>query len=229
MGGLVTKISAAKARWSNRSVDSAVPSSLDGADKVPDTIGKEDLDAIVRVAKEFGLQYKGRSDENWLKHDTATMISNMQSEYMGLTNEAFYPSQPWLSSLGRIDPLVKPSRPIPNKTSTTPFVSSSFDPSQPSWTLLDEYEQDGTLEIKEIRAINRQHLAHPNCHFYSYRGEMTMTVAYPHWLYSNPLTNGRQTHRHGVDYSKRANIVAFWFSVVCQIIYAFVEDDSARL
>lgn len=228
MGGLVTKISAAKARWSDQSVFNAVPSSLDTADKVPARIDKEDFNAIVQVAREFGQQYaEGRSDENWLKYDKATMISNMQSEYMGLSNEAFYPSQPWLSSLGRIDSLVKPSRPIPSKTSILPFVSTAFDPSQPSWTLLEKYnQQDGTLEVKEIRAINRQHLAHPNCHFYSYRGEMTMTVAYPHWLYSDPSTNERQMYRHGIDYSKRANIVALWFSVVRQIIQAFVDDDD---
>lgn len=125
MGGIVTKISSSQARWSKESLITAVPWSLNTADRVPLSLEKEDTDSLYDISRSLAVQYKvGKEDPNWLRYSQATTLSTMQSEYLLLSDEAFYPYHPWLSSVGRLDEHVNSLRPLPLNQS---FLGQDFD------------------------------------------------------------------------------------------------------
>ncbi|KAN0063713.1 hypothetical protein ACQY0O_003763 [Thecaphora frezii] len=213
LGGLPTKVGAGEVRWSQTAHASARPSQLDARDRVPGHVDREDLETLERAARVLAQQYEaGKTDPNWIRFGKATMFGTMETEFLFLTNENHYPSMPWLSSVGRLDSKVAPSRKIPRSPTSSE-------------------EATATLEVVNLRMLGRMGIRQPILHIYSHRGEMTMHLSYADWYYDRKGAIGRRVHRcgkpqKGDEHERDQSILQLWFEVYRQILVAFVAENA---
>lgn len=159
MSGFPTKVAVAHATWTPQAEQSTTPSGTDPRDPLPN-ITRADLAQLLSLTHELAGQYtEGRNNANWLRYDKALMLSTMHTEYLLLRSDAHYPSMPWLSSVGRVDPFFLPAHPI------TPSDS---------------------LEVHSLRIVGRVAIRQPILHVFSFRSQTTLQLSYAEWLYPTP-------------------------------------------
>lgn len=108
MSGFPTKISASSATWSPSSLASSTHPT---ATKNPmPTISQTDIQTLFTISHSLADQYRqGREKKDWFKYDQALMFETMTTEHLFLKRNEWYPSHPWLSSIGKIDSILHPN------------------------------------------------------------------------------------------------------------------------
>ncbi|PWN50795.1 hypothetical protein IE53DRAFT_78393 [Violaceomyces palustris] len=191
----------------------------DEFDRVPSKIEREDLESVFKITKELSQQYRdGRENPNWLKHGDASLFGTMQGEYLLISNEAFYPSMPWLSSLGKVDVVIRPSRPIPSAVKH--FDPSEFDSTKPTSDQVGS--SDRSLEFTDFRLAGRTAIAQPIFHTFSFRDEWILNITYPEWLYDRKGVRGLKDQG-------RENSLKLWIHILRMIIHAAIDLHESEV
>lgn len=224
MGGFPTQIRATELQWSTETQhdeddDDAVPT-LDGAC----------LDRVYNVSRELSAQYKkGRDEEDWFKMVKATMMDAMETEYLVVENEAYYPSNPWLSSIGRVDQHITMVRPVPESAVSL----ESIDPSRASLGQLGPasgHQNQRRIHADHARLVVRVGHTQPSVQAYSYGQDgLVIQLAYPPWWYDEEGSSGRAVVRRGKrvkGQSTKNSVRIPWMNTIMAIIAAAVEQGS---
>lgn len=194
--GFPTQIPVKKLRWPEECL-----SSSEDAPEINEAV----LAKVFEVSRELGLQYKaGKEDKDWYKLLKATMFDAMQTEYLLVRDEAFYPSNPWFTSLGRMDDTLKPRRPL---------------------------GESGELVATCPRFVVRVGRAQPTIQAYTYAQEgMTLQMLWPQWWYDLEQSPGRFKLKRGkrVEGLHDESILKPWFDTFCRIIEASAASASAH-
>ncbi|SPO41349.1 uncharacterized protein PSFLO_06831 [Pseudozyma flocculosa] len=204
--GIPSKIGADEVRWSDHARSHARPSRLDPRDQVPGQMHASDLEALNGAARNLSKQYAaGRDNPNWLRFYMVNARGLMEAELLFLTRRQCYPSMPWLSSMGRIEANLKPSRPIPGTSRT--------------------------LEVYDLRIRGRMAIRQPALHVYSLRGEMICHFSYADWLYDLPGCDGRRKHRRGRrqsgdEWERDQSILQLCLDVFVQILRDYAAQSA---
>lgn len=199
--GFPTQITVKKLRWPETSFPSTIPTS---AESEPPVINEDVLANVFEVSRELGIQYKaGKEDKDWYKLLKATMFDAMQTEYLLVRDEAFYPSNPWFTSLGRMDDTLKPRRPL-----------------------------GATCELVATcpRFVVRVGRAQPTIQAYTFAQEgMTLQMLWPQWWYDLEDSPGRFKLKRGkrVQGLHDESILKPWFDTFCRLVEAAASSTVA--
>lgn len=228
MGGFPTQIRASALQWPD-SGNSSSSNNNNDEDAVP-ALDDASLDRVYDVSRDLAGQYKrGRDEEDWYKMVKATMMDAMETEYLVVENEAYYPSNPWLSSIGRVDQHLTMVRPVPNSA----IALESIDPSRASLGQLGpaaEGEQRRSIHADHARLVVRVGHTQPSVQAYSYGQDgLVLQLAYPPWWYDDEGSSGRAVMKLGKrvkGQSTKNSVRVPWMNTIMAILSAVVEQGS---
>lgn len=116
---------------------------------------------LTDLACSLAQQYTaGRAQTGWLRASKPALERTKRTE-LALLNQQAYPSNPWLSSIGRIDTIVAPSRPCASAPGSH-------------------------LHTRNVRIVGRMATRQPILHTYTTADQLVVQSSFAAWIYDDP-------------------------------------------